>query len=114
MFRQVLMHPSERLMIRLPPRWIPFPMQPNSNTFIAVGMALVEVDIRQLGVRITIHVHHTLPLSEMRKPHIPTCELPYSATYHFRPILSYVIMATYDILYLPSKFVHGIRDTLHM
>ncbi|GFU71289.1 hypothetical protein TNCV_3782741 [Trichonephila clavipes] len=25
------------------------------------------------------------------------------------PILSYVIMAPQDVLYLPSKFVHGIR-----
>ncbi|GFU51262.1 putative LOC100569746 [Trichonephila clavipes] len=31
-----------------------------------------EVDIHQLGVRITIHVHSTLSMSEMKKPHVPT------------------------------------------
>ncbi|GFV58832.1 hypothetical protein TNCV_1673611 [Trichonephila clavipes] len=68
MFRQVLTHPSECLMIRLPPHWISFPIQPNSNTSISVGYAVDEVDIRQLGVHITIHVHHMLSMSEMRKP----------------------------------------------
>ncbi|GFU90700.1 hypothetical protein TNCV_3089861 [Trichonephila clavipes] len=37
MFHQVLMHASERLMIRLPPRWISFSIQPNSNMSISVG-----------------------------------------------------------------------------
>ncbi|GFV53828.1 hypothetical protein TNCV_4208791 [Trichonephila clavipes] len=37
MFRQVLMYPSERLMFRLPPRWISFSIQLNSNTSISVG-----------------------------------------------------------------------------
>ncbi|GFV55777.1 hypothetical protein TNCV_167621 [Trichonephila clavipes] len=72
MFRQVLMHPSERLMFRLPPRWISFPIQPNSNTSISGGKAVDKVDIHQLGIRITIHVHCTLLMSEKRKPHIPT------------------------------------------
>ncbi|GFY09210.1 hypothetical protein TNCV_2991281 [Trichonephila clavipes] len=42
MFHQVLIHPSERLMIRLPPYWISFPMQSNSNASIFVGTAVVD------------------------------------------------------------------------
>ncbi|GFU41447.1 hypothetical protein TNCV_4585961 [Trichonephila clavipes] len=60
MFRQVLMHSSERLMSRLSPRWISFLIQPSSKTSISVGLAVDEVDIRQLGVHLTIHTHHTL------------------------------------------------------
>ncbi|GFW04917.1 hypothetical protein TNCV_4881521 [Trichonephila clavipes] len=37
MFRKVLMPPSERLMFLLPPRWISFPIQLNSNTSISVS-----------------------------------------------------------------------------
>ncbi|GFU95644.1 hypothetical protein TNCV_3333091 [Trichonephila clavipes] len=37
MFRQVLMHQSECLMIWLLPHWISFSIQPNSNTSISVG-----------------------------------------------------------------------------
>ncbi|GFW39716.1 hypothetical protein TNCV_3188871 [Trichonephila clavipes] len=37
MFRQILMHPSEHLMVRLPPRWISVHIQPNSNMSISVG-----------------------------------------------------------------------------
>ncbi|GFW03781.1 hypothetical protein TNCV_2538921 [Trichonephila clavipes] len=66
---QVLMHPSELLMIRLSPLWIPFSIQPNHN--ISVGLAIDEVDIRQLCVRITIHIHRKLSMSEMRKSHPP-------------------------------------------
>ncbi|PRD34622.1 UNVERIFIED_CONTAM: hypothetical protein NCL1_14037 [Trichonephila clavipes] len=36
MFRQVLMHPSKSLMIRLPPRWIFLLIQPNSSTSISI------------------------------------------------------------------------------
>ncbi|GFW24346.1 hypothetical protein TNCV_605931 [Trichonephila clavipes] len=71
MFRPVLMHPSERLVIRLPPRWISFPIQLKSNTSISVGLAIDEVDIRQLGVHLMIHVPHPPSMSEMRKPHAP-------------------------------------------
>ena len=54
----------------------------------------------------TIYVHPTLPVSEMRKP---PCELAYSATYCFPPMLSDVIMELYDVLYLPFKYTHGIQ-----
>ncbi|GFY20342.1 hypothetical protein TNCV_209741 [Trichonephila clavipes] len=47
LFRQVLMYQNERLLIRLPPHWISFPMQSNRNTSISVVRSLVEVDIRQ-------------------------------------------------------------------
>ncbi|GFU83703.1 hypothetical protein TNCV_522971 [Trichonephila clavipes] len=76
------MHPSECLMIRLPPRWISFPVQSNSNSSISVSYVVDEVDICQLGVRITIHVHRTLSMFEMRKPHVPTLQAPPIA---FRP-----------------------------
>ncbi|GFS53345.1 hypothetical protein TNCV_1327061 [Trichonephila clavipes] len=66
------MHPEERLMIRLPPRWVPFLKLPNRSVSISVGYAVDEVDIRQLGIRITIHVHRTLSMYEMRKPHVLT------------------------------------------
>ncbi|GFU99894.1 uncharacterized protein TNCV_1257431 [Trichonephila clavipes] len=72
MFRQVLMHPSKRLMIPLPPRWIFFPIELNSNTPISVGLAVNEVDICPLGVRITIHAHRPLSMSEMSKSYVPT------------------------------------------
>ena len=36
-------------------------------------------------------------------------ELAYSAMYRSLRMLSYVIMTPHDVLYLPSKFVHGIR-----
>ncbi|GFY10949.1 hypothetical protein TNCV_1124701 [Trichonephila clavipes] len=72
MFRQVLEHPSERLMIRLAPRWVSLPIQPNSNTSIFIDYAVDEVEIHQLGIHVTIHVHRTLSMSEMRKPHVPT------------------------------------------
>ncbi|GFW30070.1 transposable element Tcb2 transposase [Trichonephila clavipes] len=66
------MHPYERLKIWLPHRWISFFIQPNNNTSISAGYIVDEVDICQLGVRITIHVHHMLSMSEMRKSHAPT------------------------------------------
>ncbi|GFY24438.1 transposable element Tcb1 transposase [Trichonephila clavipes] len=66
-----MLHSSERLTIRWSPHWISFPMQSNNITSISIGRAIVEVDIRQLGVRITVHVHRTLSMSEMRKPHVP-------------------------------------------
>ncbi|GFX60702.1 hypothetical protein TNCV_4976781 [Trichonephila clavipes] len=72
LFRQVLMHPSERLMVLLPPRRIYFPLKPKSNMFISVGWVVDEVDIWPLDIRITIPVHRTLFMSEMRKPHVPT------------------------------------------
>ncbi|GFW84313.1 hypothetical protein TNCV_1131821 [Trichonephila clavipes] len=71
-FHQVLIHSSERLMIQLPRRWIPFPIEPNSSPFISVGYAVDEVNIRQLGVRITIHVPRPLSVPEMRKPLVLT------------------------------------------
>ncbi|GFV98472.1 hypothetical protein TNCV_624311 [Trichonephila clavipes] len=37
MFLHVLMHPSKRLKIRFPPRWISFPIQLNSNTSTVEG-----------------------------------------------------------------------------
>ncbi|GFY19605.1 hypothetical protein TNCV_4647771 [Trichonephila clavipes] len=37
MFLHVLMHPSEHLMIRLPPHWISFPIQPNIYSPLSVG-----------------------------------------------------------------------------
>ncbi|GFV83095.1 hypothetical protein TNCV_2802211 [Trichonephila clavipes] len=85
MFRQVLMHPIERLKIRLPPCRISFHIQPNSNTSISVGYFVDDEDIRQFNVRIAIHVHRTLSMSEMRKPYVPTlrahvqCHLSLSA-----------------------------------
>ncbi|GFW24137.1 hypothetical protein TNCV_4951811 [Trichonephila clavipes] len=51
------MHHIERLMIRLPPHWISFPIQPNRSMSISVCYAVDKVDIHQLGVRITIHFH---------------------------------------------------------
>ncbi|GFX44309.1 DUF4817 domain-containing protein [Trichonephila clavipes] len=71
MFLQVQMHPSERLMIQVPPHCISFPMQTNSNTSISVDLVVDELDNHQLGVHIAIHVHRTLSMSEMRKP--PVC-----------------------------------------
>ncbi|GFW15068.1 hypothetical protein TNCV_983601 [Trichonephila clavipes] len=109
MFGQVLMHPSERLMIRLPPRRISFPIQSNSNTSIYIGRAVIEVDIRQLCVRITIHARFTLPMSEKRKQHVPTwrahgqCHLS---------LFDHAFLCNYGSSQcsLPSsKFVHGIR-----
>ncbi|GFV58668.1 hypothetical protein TNCV_1947331 [Trichonephila clavipes] len=45
-FHQVLMHPRERLMIRLPPRWLSFPKQLNSNSpFLLTKPYVAEVDI---------------------------------------------------------------------
>ncbi|GFW25296.1 uncharacterized protein TNCV_5088612 [Trichonephila clavipes] len=35
----------------------------------------------------------------MKKPHFLPCELAYSATYRFPPMLSYVILAPHDVLY---------------
>ncbi|GFU74337.1 hypothetical protein TNCV_2445121 [Trichonephila clavipes] len=49
--------------------WMSFTVEPNSSTFIFFGSVVDEVNIRQLGVRITIHCHRTLSVSEMRKPH---------------------------------------------
>ncbi|GFU81618.1 hypothetical protein TNCV_4927491 [Trichonephila clavipes] len=66
-FRQVLMPPREHLMIRLPRRWVSFRIQLNRNTSISVGQAVDEVDIRQLGVRITILVRRTLFMSEIEE-----------------------------------------------
>ncbi|GFT51809.1 hypothetical protein TNCV_4440961 [Trichonephila clavipes] len=80
-FCQVLIIPSKRLMIRLPPRWIYLSVQLNSNTYISIGKAVVEVDICHLGVRITMHVYRTLSMSEVKKLHGRPCELTYSATY---------------------------------
>ncbi|GFT71930.1 hypothetical protein TNCV_2515721 [Trichonephila clavipes] len=93
MFRQVLMHPSERLMIRLPPRWRNFPIQPNISMSISVVKVADKVDIPQLSVCITIHVHRTLSMSELRKPHFITLRHTYNTTYRFPPMLSYVITA---------------------
>ncbi|GFX20744.1 hypothetical protein TNCV_78011 [Trichonephila clavipes] len=73
-FHHVQMYPSERLRIRLPLCWIYIPIQSNSNTFISIGKAVDEVDIHQLGVRVTIHIHCTLSMSEMRKPPVPTLQ----------------------------------------
>ncbi|GFW11283.1 hypothetical protein TNCV_3808031 [Trichonephila clavipes] len=80
----VMMHPSERLMIRLPPRWISFPMHLNSNTSISVVRVVVEVDVHQLDFRITIHVHLTLPMHEETK----WADLVSSCTYWQHLLLS--------------------------
>ncbi|GFW37224.1 hypothetical protein TNCV_5021221 [Trichonephila clavipes] len=71
MLHQLLMHKSERLMIRLPPCWTSFPIQPNSKTFISVGKVVDEVDFYQLGVHTKIHIYRTLSMSEMRKSYVP-------------------------------------------
>ena len=55
---------------------------------------------------IQIHVHRTLHLKWWNRMYRPF-ELAYRATYRFRPMLSYVILALHGIL--PSKYVHGIR-----
>ncbi|GFV53336.1 hypothetical protein TNCV_33731 [Trichonephila clavipes] len=52
-----------------------FSIQQNSNKSISVGYVVDEVDIRQLVVRIIIHVYPTLSMSEMRKQHIPTLQV---------------------------------------
>ncbi|GFU18345.1 histone-lysine N-methyltransferase SETMAR [Trichonephila clavipes] len=97
------MHSNERLMLQLPPRWISFPIQPNSNTSICVGYAVDEVDIHQLDARITIDVHRTLPMSEMKKLHVPTLRV------HIKRHLSLSAHAflcnyrSYDVLKLPSR-----------
>ncbi|GFT80726.1 uncharacterized protein TNCV_1539701 [Trichonephila clavipes] len=96
------MHPSERLMIQLPSRWICFPIQSNSNKFISVGRTLVERDIHQLGVRIMIPDLDTLSMAEIRQPHMPT----FQARIQRHLLLSYVIMAPDVVLYLPSKHNH--------
>ncbi|GFS54943.1 hypothetical protein TNCV_3576471 [Trichonephila clavipes] len=59
------MHPRERLMSRLSPHLISFPIQPNIITSISVCQAVDEVDIHQHGIRITIQIHRTLSVSEM-------------------------------------------------
>ncbi|GFX44441.1 hypothetical protein TNCV_1394621 [Trichonephila clavipes] len=64
--------PSNRLIIWLPPRWVSFPMKSNSNISISDDRAVIEVDIRQLGVRITFHVRRKQSFSEIRKLHLPT------------------------------------------
>ncbi|GFX67181.1 hypothetical protein TNCV_2185281 [Trichonephila clavipes] len=72
---QILMNPSERLIIRLLPRWIFFPVQSNSNTSISVGQAADEVDIFQLRVHIKrfMFIAHCQCL-KMRKSHVPTLQ----------------------------------------
>ncbi|GFS83053.1 DUF4817 domain-containing protein [Trichonephila clavipes] len=62
MFRQVLMPPSEHLMIRLLVGYLSPYNRTASRPFPLVS--LDEVNIRQLGIGITIHVHHMLSKSE--------------------------------------------------
>ncbi|GFV71359.1 hypothetical protein TNCV_3133501 [Trichonephila clavipes] len=68
------------------------------------------MDIRQLGVRIMIHVDSTLSMSEMRKPHVPTLRAPIQC-HLLLPTHAFLFppMAPRDVLYLLSKFVHGIQ-----
>ncbi|GFX50548.1 hypothetical protein TNCV_614771 [Trichonephila clavipes] len=108
-FRQVLMHPSKRLMIRLLSRWISFAIQPNSNTSISIGKIVDEEEIHQLGVRITIHVHRTLSMSEMKKPHVPTLQ---THVQRHLSLSAHAFLCNYVSSRCPlppSDFVHGIR-----
>ncbi|GFV91855.1 hypothetical protein TNCV_2975261 [Trichonephila clavipes] len=114
LFLQVLMHPSKRLRISLTPRWISFSIQSKSSMLVYVGQAVDEVDIRQLGVRITINVHRMLSMSEMRKPHVPILR---AHMQRHLSLFTHNFLCNYDsshryVLYLSSKFVHRIRGYL--
>ena len=105
MFRQVLVHPKDHFMFWLLSRQMSFPIQLKSRMSNFVRQAVEEVDIYELGVRITIYIHCALSISG---PYVPILR---PQMHHHLSLfaLAYLIMAPHNVLYLPVYFIHGIR-----